>query len=129
MGLAMASPQEERLLGNHLFIVPELNPVKSRLLEETVAKTKGDADDFKGIANERNGSCSCAKHDLTGVRMENLDTSISRPATFRQLEENDNLAITKGKRRLLQGVNGTDQAQQASAGAGFPDQFAHPRRR
>jgi hypothetical protein len=38
------------LLCDHLFIVPELDPVEARLPEEKVAKAKRNADDFKRVA-------------------------------------------------------------------------------
>jgi hypothetical protein len=89
----MASPQEQRLLCDRLFIVPELNPVKTWLLEEAVAKAKRDADDIKRVTSERDSPRSRTKHHLTRVGMVDLDPSVGRPATLGQLQENANLTI------------------------------------
>src|SRR5437868_6199038 len=101
-GFVMASPQQQRLLCDHLFIIPELDPIQAGLLEQAVANAKRGSDDFERVTAERDGARSCAEDDLARVGMVDLDPPVGRSAALGQLEEDANLAMHQGKRRLFQ---------------------------
>lgn len=100
---------------NHLFIVAELNPVQSRLLEEAVANAKGNAHDFQRIDAERKSARTGAKHNPTGIGMLNLDAPIRGTTAFRQLEENAQFSIQEWEGRLLKRAKSTNEADERNA--------------
>src|SRR4051812_24810236 len=74
-------PQEQRLLGDQLFIVPELDRIQTSFLEQAISDTEGHADDFKGIRDERDRPRSRAKNDLPRVDMLDFDAPVRRTTT------------------------------------------------
>src|SRR5436190_1026381 len=85
--------QHQGLLCNHLLIVPELNPVQARLLEQAVTNAEGDAHDLQRVTAKWDGTGACAKHYLVGIRVADLNTSLGGTAAFDELQENANLLI------------------------------------
>jgi hypothetical protein len=106
------SPQHQGLLCDHLLIVPELNPVQARRLEQAVADAKRNSDDFERVVRQWDRARPSAEHHLAGVSMSDFDPSLSRPAALGQLEENAYFSVQQRKGRLFHRSNRTDQARQ-----------------
>src|ERR1700733_11190737 len=98
----MGSPQQQRLLCDHLLIIPELNPVQAGLMEQAVTNTKRNTEDLKWVVPERDPACLSTKQDVTGVGMRNFDPSVGGTTTLRQLKKNAYFPIHQRERRLIQ---------------------------
>jgi hypothetical protein len=81
------SPQNQRLLSQHLVIVPELNPVQSRVVEPQILEAKGRTHDFQGVVSKGHHSRARSRNHLSGIGVVDFDSTLRRASTFGELEE------------------------------------------